>query len=245
MHFSLLLFPPLSASPSALPSYQDAALSDDYPFPVWRRSDRWSSERLRHWDLVTVASLEINLSTSPPDAVLLLMIAVMGPLMSGPPADQWLRVFGCCFRPCHPIWAFPWGLLDAQLLCYGLSSQNIMNSSSARLPILYMGKGTSWLSSIQVWLWTGWRLSSSTAIFQPHQDQFIYISSPCLAANGKITASFLIQRVWHARFGDATPRCDWCRALDLGLQVSLVDENRHVSRWDFQDKRNSTYCFCW
>ena len=85
----------------------------------------------------------------------------------------------------------------------------------------------------------------STAIFWPHQDQFIYISSPCSPANSKITASFLIQHVWHAKYGDATPRYDWHRALDLSLQALLLDENRHISRWDFQNKRNSSHCFCW
>jgi len=35
---SLPFSPLLSASPSALPSYQDAALPDDCPFPVWRHS---------------------------------------------------------------------------------------------------------------------------------------------------------------------------------------------------------------
>ena len=49
-HFSLLFFHLLSASPSALPSYQDATLSNGYPFPVWRWSDQWSSEWLTHWD---------------------------------------------------------------------------------------------------------------------------------------------------------------------------------------------------
>ena len=101
--FLFSFFPLLSALPGALPSYQDVVLSDDYPFPVWCWSDWWSSEWLRHWDLVTVSSLEINLSTSPPNAVLLLMIAVMGPFMHGPPADQWLWVFGCYFQSCHPI----------------------------------------------------------------------------------------------------------------------------------------------
>ena len=123
--------------------------------------------------------------------------------------------------------------------------KNLMIFFSARLPILYTEKETSWLSSMQDWLWTAWCLSPSTAIFRPHQDQFVYVSSPCLSANGEITASFLIQCVWHARFGDAMPRCDWCRALDLGLPASLLDENRHISRWDFQDERNLSHCFCW
>jgi hypothetical protein len=65
---------------------------------------------------------------------------------------------------------------------------------------------------------------------RPNQDRFIYIFSPYLLANSEITAFFSFQRVLHARLGAATPRCDWRRALDLGLQASLVDENRHVSR---------------
>ena len=46
LHLHTFLFsflPLLSASPGALPSYQDAVLSDNYPFPVWRRSGRWPS----------------------------------------------------------------------------------------------------------------------------------------------------------------------------------------------------------
>ena len=120
-----------------------------------------------------------------------------------------------------------------------------MISFSARLPNLYMEKEPFWLSSMQDWLWTAWRLPPSTAIFQPHQDQFVYVSSPCLPANGEITASFfnsvcLTCEVW---------RCNtqmWLvQALDLGLQALLLDGNRHISRWDFQDERNSPHCFCW
>ena len=38
--FLFSFLPLLSASPGALPSYQDAVLSDNYPFPVWRQSGR-------------------------------------------------------------------------------------------------------------------------------------------------------------------------------------------------------------
>jgi hypothetical protein len=105
-----------------------------------------------------------------------------------------------------------------------------MIASSPGLPRFYMGKATFWLSGYQIWL-SNWvappffhsRLSSP-------QDQFIYISSPCLPANSEIAASFSFERVRHARLGPAMPRCDWRRALDLGLQASLVDEDRHISR---------------
>ena len=145
MHFSLLLFPPLSASPSPLPSYQDAALSDDYPFPVWRRSDWWSSEWLIDWDIETLL-LSLHWKLTYPHHPLMLCCClclqlwapscVVRQLIS----DFW--VFGCCFRPCHPIWASLWWLLDAQLPCYGLLSQKSHDFFLSQAPKSLHGKGT-------------------------------------------------------------------------------------------------------
>ena len=63
--------------------------------------------RLRHWDLVTVASLEIDLSTSTPNAVLLLMFEVMSPFMRGLPANQWLLSFWLLLPAMPSYLSFP------------------------------------------------------------------------------------------------------------------------------------------
>ena len=67
----------------------------------------WMIDWLRHWDLVTVASLEIDLSTSTPNAVLLLMFEVMSPFMRGLPANQWLLSFWLLLPAMPSYLSFP------------------------------------------------------------------------------------------------------------------------------------------
>ena len=143
-HFSLLFFPLLSASPGALPSYQDAALSDDYPFPVWRRSDWWSSEWLIDWDIETLLLLLHWKLIYPHQPLMLccclcLKLWALSCVACQLISDFW--VFGCCFRPCHPIWASLWWLLDAQLPCYGLLSQKSYDFFLSQAPNSLHRKG--------------------------------------------------------------------------------------------------------
>ena len=146
-HFSLLFFPLLSASPSALPSYQDATLSNGYPFPVWRWSDQWSSEWLTHWlieTLVTVTSLEIDLYTSPPNALLLLMLAAMSPFMCGLPANQQLLSFWLLLLAMSSYFSFP-------LMTSGCSAALLLSHAQIAVSELIFKLLCSYRRENQVW----------------------------------------------------------------------------------------------
>ena len=109
-HFSLLFFPSpvcLAQCTALLPR---CCIIRRLPFssmaPEWLMVI-WMIDWLRHWDLVTVASLEIDLSTSTPNAVLLLMFEVMSPFMRGLPANQWLLSFWLLLPAMPSYLSFP------------------------------------------------------------------------------------------------------------------------------------------
>ena len=158
-------------------------------------------------------------------------------------SDFW--VFGCCFRPCHPIWASLWWLLDAQLPCYGLLSQKSYDFFLSQAPNSLHRKG-----NFLVILHAGLAVNCMVSL-----PLYSHLSTPpgsiCLC----ILAMFISQW-WNycILFNSVCLTCEVWRcntqmwlvqALDLGLQALLLDGNRHISRWDFQDERNSPYYFCW
>lgn len=172
--------------------------------PRGGRQAIWTIEPLRPCYCHFIGKWAIHFTL---DAVLLLIIAVMG-LFTRLPADQ--RLFELLLDMLSYL-GFPLrtsGSLVALLVVSHLKISWLLLHPDFQDSIWERQlAGYLLLSLIVNWLC----LSLSTAVFQPHQNWFIYVSSPFLPANSKITAFFSFQCVWHTRLGAATPRCNWHR----------------------------------